>query len=217
MVDPRLPPRVQDLPPALDLPNRFLIASQFGPGPASVLGTAVPVAETLRMPHVPWAGNVPLETVWRFRQENLGMVVSPEQAAAGSATVRAGMGMRVQTPTTECAGMPLGGSSQSVGASRSPKQTGIVAARQRAAAEASTSESSMGISAMMGATSLGQGSSTPCPPHRGCSCDHSERHSNADADCCHERGSHDDGSCWSSSGDGDFSCTSRVGKCEEAD
>ena len=43
LVDPRLPERVEDLPALLELPNRFLILSQFGPGPASILGTALPM------------------------------------------------------------------------------------------------------------------------------------------------------------------------------
>ena len=30
VVDSRLPDHVRDLPPGLDMPNRFLVASQFG-------------------------------------------------------------------------------------------------------------------------------------------------------------------------------------------
>ena len=52
MVDYRLPNHVRDLPPALDMPNRFLIASQFAAGPALELGTiyqiqGVPLAKCL--------------------------------------------------------------------------------------------------------------------------------------------------------------------------
>ena len=134
MVDTTLPSRVQDLPQALYLPNWFLLASQFGPGPATGLRNAGPVWESQRMPQVPWPGKVSLETVWRFRQVKLGMVLSPEQRASRNAARRASMEKPGQTPISERAGMPIVGPLQNLCKSKSPsKQTGFVAAQQRAA------------------------------------------------------------------------------------
>ena len=56
LVDPRIPAQVEDLPPLLELLNRFLMMSQFGPGPAIILGTALPMLLTQRMPQIPWHG-----------------------------------------------------------------------------------------------------------------------------------------------------------------
>ena len=62
----RLSDHVRYLPPALDLPNRFLVASQFGAGPAKSLGTIYQIHG------VPLSRNVPMPTVLEYKRQNLG-------------------------------------------------------------------------------------------------------------------------------------------------
>ena len=50
VVDYRLPEHGRDLPPALELPNRFLVASQFGCAPLMYFG--VPLARDVSMARV---------------------------------------------------------------------------------------------------------------------------------------------------------------------
>ena len=102
LVDPRLPAQVEELPQLLEVPNRFLIMSQFGPGPASVLGTALPMPFTPGMPQIPWVRNFPDSVVWRFRDENMVMVLATRQVAGGAAV--GGARTRSSTPVADRAG-----------------------------------------------------------------------------------------------------------------
>ena len=62
VVDTRLPDRLEDLPRDADLPNRFLVYSAFGDGPAKKLGTVFGAAGVCK------ADSVPMELSERFRE-----------------------------------------------------------------------------------------------------------------------------------------------------
>ena len=112
--------------------------SQFGPGPASILGTALPMPFTPGMPQIPWARNVPDSVVWSFRTENMGMVLAARQAPGGAAV--AGTRTRSSTPVGERAGgSQRMGPSGLLSAWKSPEKVAMVSAIQRRTAEASTS------------------------------------------------------------------------------
>ena len=76
------------LPPALDMPNRFLVVSQFGAGPAVALGTIYQIQG------VPLARNVPMATVLEYKRQNLGMGIQ----LGGESTMGPGPASRSLTP-----------------------------------------------------------------------------------------------------------------------